>query len=134
MDITVKQSLKEFIRPLSDLEYNQLESNILQDGCREPLTLWKNDGQNILLDGHNRYKICSKHDVKFTTLFVDSVTVGKEELSLDSTERAQMWVAQNQNGRRNLDASDRAVLATKLLPVFAEEAHRAGQEKAAKAG
>ena len=134
MDITVKQSLKEFIRPLSDLEYNQLESNILQDGCREPLTLWKNDGQNILLDGHNRYKICSKHDVKFTTLFVDSVTVGKEELSLDSTERAQMWVAQNQNGRRNLDASDRAVLATKLLPVFAEEAHRAGKEKAAKAG
>lgn len=134
MEITIKQRLKDFIRPLSELEYSQLETNILQDGCREPLSLWKHEGQNILLDGHNRYRICGKHNVKFSTLFIESVTVGKEDLPLDSTERAQMWVAQNQNGRRNLDANDRAALGAQLVPSFAAEAHRRQTEEAAKAG
>jgi len=124
VEITIKQRLKDFIRPLSDLEYSQLETNILQDGCREPLSLWKHEGLNILLDGHNRYKICNKNNVKFSTLFIESVTVGKEDLPLDSIERAQMWVAQNQNGRRNLDANDRAALGAQLVPSFAAEAAR----------
>lgn len=29
----------------------------LADGCRDPLVLWG----DVLIDGHNRYSICTKH-------------------------------------------------------------------------
>ena len=32
----------------------KLEDNLLQDGCREPISLW----EGIILDGHHRYEIC----------------------------------------------------------------------------
>ncbi|RKX21924.1 MAG: hypothetical protein DRP45_11815, partial [Candidatus Zixiibacteriota bacterium] len=41
--------------------FARLEKNILADGCREALVVWK--GKNILVDGHNRLKICKKHDI-----------------------------------------------------------------------
>ena len=41
-----------------------LEENILQNGCRDSLVLWG----DILVDGHNRYEICTKHNIPFSTI------------------------------------------------------------------
>jgi N6-adenosine-specific RNA methylase IME4 len=134
MQLTVNPTLKAFIRPLSELEFSQLEQNVLRDGCREPLSIWEKDGKSILLDGHNRHAICTKHGVPFKTVSIKSVTLNDEKLPLDSVERAELWIGQNQNGRRNLDASDRAALGAQLVPAFAVEAARRQKEEAAKAG
>lgn len=49
------------LNPLAPEEYAQLEANI--EGCRDPLVVW--DG--TLIDGHNRFEICSKLGLPFKT-------------------------------------------------------------------
>lgn len=134
MEITIKQRFKDLIRPLSTEEYNGLETDIIRDGCLEPLSLWKFDGQNILLDGHNRYKICQKNSLSFQTVFIKSVTVDDKDFPLDSIERAEIWIGQHQKNRRNMESSDFTSLAGKLVPAFAEDARRRQTEDAAKLG
>jgi len=47
------------IPPLSADEYMQLEANLIVEGCRDPLVVWG----EILIDGHNRLQICTKHNM-----------------------------------------------------------------------
>ena len=39
----------------------QLEQNLISDGCRDPLTTW----HGVIIDGHNRYELCRKHQIPF---------------------------------------------------------------------
>lgn len=94
--ITVDPEFKSNIPPLSDEEFAQLEKNILADGCRDPLVLW---GQ-LLVDGHNRYAICTKHGLPFNI-------VQKEFASRDE---ALDWTDANQLGRRNLTPDQRSII------------------------
>ncbi|GHT71506.1 hypothetical protein FACS1894110_24710 [Spirochaetia bacterium] len=87
MDITINKQFKTLFRPLTDEEFDQLEANILQDGIRDPLVLWG----DVLIDGHNRYSIAQKHNLKFKTVKLDFK---------DKTE-AEIWIRGNQKGRRN---------------------------------
>ena len=113
---------KEFsglVPKLADEEYKQLEANIIKEGCRDPLVLWK----GILLDGHNRYEICQKNNIKFETV----------EIKLDSRDGAKIWIIQNQLGRRNLTPYQRGELVLGLEPLYAKQAKerqsRGGEEK-----
>jgi N6-adenosine-specific RNA methylase IME4 len=86
--IEINQEFKALIPPLSLEEYSQLEKNIIADGCREPLVVFN----NTLVDGHNRYEICTKHDLPFSIL----------EKEFADSGAAKLWMIDNQNGRRNL--------------------------------
>lgn len=63
----VIDKFSRLIPPLSSDEFKQLEQNILADGIREPLVLWG----DVLIDGHNRYKIAQKHGLSFKTVQKD---------------------------------------------------------------
>lgn len=92
--IEILQELKDFIVPLDKKEYFQLESNLLSEGCREKIIVWeKNNGSLILVDGHNRYKLCSKHEIPFEI----------EKRSFNDISDVKKWMLQNQLGRRNLN-------------------------------
>ncbi|GAA0193445.1 hypothetical protein GCM10009122_56370 [Fulvivirga kasyanovii] len=91
-DVVVKKELESFIVPLSNEEYAQLEANIIEEGCRDPLIFWKTDEGLVLIDGHNRLKICTKHNIPFKS----------QELPFDSEEEVRLWMLNNQLGRRNL--------------------------------
>lgn len=72
-DLIIDEEFSSLIRPLTNEEYRLLEESILRDGCREPITTWK----GIILDGHNRYRICRRWDLPFRTtesVSSDSVT------------------------------------------------------------
>ena len=90
--LTILAELQALIPPLSAEEYAQLEANILQDGCRDPLIVWPYDGQVIILDGHNRYHICTEHQREYQCI----------ELPLLDLDAAKLWMIENQLGRRNL--------------------------------
>ena len=45
--ITILEELKHFIPPLQPEEWNQLQANILAEGCRQALLVWKTIGQVI---------------------------------------------------------------------------------------
>ena len=131
MDISINSALKALIRPLTDTEYNGLEAAILRDGIREPLSVWDNDGKFILLDGHNRKKICDKHGIEYKTKVIKKVTVGGEDVDLDSAALAELWVLDNQMGRRNITQEERLALA---LQYHTKEVAITNSLKAKKAG
>lgn len=113
MSIQIDKEFEALIPRLTDEEFSQLEKNVIEDGCRDALVLW----EDILVDGHNRYRICQKHGIPFNT-------VQKEFANRD---KAREWIILNQFGRRNLTAFQRAELALKLeLWVKAEAKARQG--------
>jgi N6-adenosine-specific RNA methylase IME4 len=50
------------------------------------------NGSFILVDGHNRFEICSKHNIPFET----------KPMFFDSRAHVRIWMRENQKGRRNL--------------------------------
>ena len=94
--LNIDKGFKDLIRPLTRQEYLQLEENILADGCRDPIAVWK----GYIVDGHNRYEICRKHRIPFRTT----------EMSFSSREEAIMWICKNQLGRRNISDETRRYL------------------------
>ena len=97
---------------LSDEEAAQLEANLLHEGCRDPLVVWQEE--NLLLDGHNRFDICQKHDLPYEV----------QHVSLPSRQAALKWMFENQLGRRNWTPYQRAEMALQLKPEIAEQAKR----------
>ena len=95
-ELIIDEGFKTLIRPLYKQEYLQLEENILADGCREPISVWN----GIIVDGHNRYDICKRHNIPFSTV----------EMHFDCREEAISWICANQLGRRNLTQETRKFL------------------------
>ncbi len=98
-DLQIDYEFKSLIRPPSEQEQMQLESNLLEDGCREPLVVWN----NVIVDGHNRYEICKKHGIPFAI----------EEKSFSCREEVIAWICANQLGRRNISEETRKFLIGK---------------------
>jgi len=88
-NIIIDDEFRYLLPTLDDETYNLLEENLIQNGCRDSLVLWG----NILIDGHNRYEICTKHDIPFSTV----------EKTFDSREEALIWIITTQVSRRNLN-------------------------------
>src|SRR5262245_3829620 len=78
------------IPALAPDEFARLEASILREGCRDPLIVW--EGEGILLDGHNRYRICTENGLPFNV----------EYRSLASREAARDFILHRQLGRRNI--------------------------------
>jgi N6-adenosine-specific RNA methylase IME4 len=88
--ITIDPEFKALIPPLAPEELTQLEANIIKEGCRDPLVIWREE--QILVDGHNRYEICTRNGIKFDTI----------EMEFPDRESVMDWMDANQLGRRNL--------------------------------
>lgn len=110
MNISIDKELKNLIPPLTEEEYAGLEESILNEGCRDAIVLW---GETII-DGHNRYEICTKHGIYFRT-------VQKE---FEDRNAAKLWMMQNQLARRNLNDFQRIEITHKC-----EDAVRAKAEE-----
>lgn len=92
-EFTIDPEFRDLIPALSAEERKQLETNLIGQGCLAPLIVWRSGDTCLLLDGHNRFEICSKYGIEFTTL--DAPDVGNREQAMD-------WIDKNQLGRRNL--------------------------------
>lgn len=94
--LKINMEFKNLIRPLQKKEFLQLEANILSDGCRDPIVTWK----GFIVDGHNRYEICTEHQIPFEIL----------EMDFECKEAAIAWICANQLGRRNITEETRKFL------------------------
>lgn len=89
MAIKIDPEFRDIIPPLTKPEFEQLELNLIEEGCRERIITWN----NYVIDGHNRFNICSKHDLEYEIL----------ELNHFEDRHAVIdWMIQNQIGKRNL--------------------------------
>ena len=92
MDLRVDDEFKNLLHPLTTEQYNLLEKGIIEEGCRDALVVWN----DTIVDGHNRYEICTKHGIGFRV----------EQKEFENREAALDWIDFNQIGRRNLTKED----------------------------
>lgn len=97
--LTIDHEFRDLIRPLMKDEYRHLEENLLADGCREPITVWK----GVIVDGHNRFEICSRLGIPFEV----------RERHFDNREEVIIWICANQLGRRSISDETRRYLIGK---------------------
>jgi len=86
--IILDEKFQSLLPPLDAETYRMLEESILEHGCLTPLVVWS----GVLIDGYNRYRICTEHDIPFTTVSKDFQT----------RDEALIWMIENQIARRNL--------------------------------
>ena len=84
----IDPEFKRLLPELTSAELAQLESNILKDGCRDPIVVWN----NTIVDGHHRYEICKRNRLSFKV----------ETLEFGCREEVLRWICLNQLGRRNV--------------------------------
>lgn len=118
MNIVIDESLKAYIDPLTPEEHAALEQSILAEGCRDALVLWG----EVLVDGHNRYGICTKHDLPFQTV---------QNTRFQSMEDVHLWMIDQHLGRRSISDFQRGVLALRRREIMAARAAEAPDETSA---
>jgi DNA modification methylase len=106
--VQINPAFESLIPKLTTEELSTLEASIVSEGCRDPLVVWN----DFIVDGHNRYRICTEHGIEFTT-------VSKE---FESEDDAKIRMINNQFGRRNLWAFDRGMLALEMESIFSKKA------------
>ena len=98
-DIIIDEEFQKLLPPLDESTFAALEASLLEHGCRDALVVW--DG--ILVDGHNRYRICTNHGLPFKTI----------EMRFGSCEKAMTWIIETQYARRNLTPLQAMLLSGK---------------------
>jgi hypothetical protein len=104
-NIVVLEELRTFIPSPTDEELSQLETNIVKNGCKDALLLWETTQQvidensvtpdapaYILVDGHNRFKICKAREINFNI----------QVMRFESLKDVKDYMIDLQLGRRNL--------------------------------
>lgn len=109
MSITINETLRAYIDPLTEDEYAALERSLLAEGCRDALVLWG----DVLVDGHNRYSICQKHGIPFKTV---------QNESFRSMDDVYLWMIDNHLGRRSVSDFQRGVLALRKKEILSARA------------
>jgi hypothetical protein len=115
MHIQIDPEFKALIPPLSTEELEQLEANIIKDGCRDPLVLWG----EILIDGHNRHEICTRNSIPFKTV----------EKDFANRDDAMDWMDANQLGRRNIQPQQADFLRGRIYNRRKKKEHDGGKGK-----
>jgi N6-adenosine-specific RNA methylase IME4 len=120
----IMEELKSLIPALAPDELAGLESSIKEEGCREALIIWK--GRDVVVDGHNRFKICIQNNTPFKTM----------EKEFADINEVKLWIINNQLARRNLTDGCKFELTLKKKALLLEigrnkqkEAGIAGRKK-----
>lgn len=101
----VDNELQGFITPLTNDEYEALKESILREGCRDKLILWGNASFPVLVDGHNRLRICEEHQIPYETMKMD----------FENYQAVMVWMVSNQLARRNVTDEQRKYLIGKRM-------------------
>jgi len=111
-DIVILPELRDLISTLTEEEHELLESSIADQGCRDPLCVWRRGDETILIDGHHRYEICERLGVPYDTVPIE----------LDDLNAAKIWMIDNQRARRNITPAYRTELELARESIYKAEA------------
>jgi hypothetical protein len=109
LTITIHEELRSLADPLTPVEYAALERSLLAEGCRDALVLWG----DVLIDGHNRYDICSRHGIEFRTV---------QNARFGSIEEVMLWMIDNHLARRSVSDFQRGLLALRKKDLVSARA------------
>ena len=95
--------MEQLLPPLSVEQFSSLERDILENGCYTSIVV---NEELVIVDGHNRFRICEKHRLPFRMLV----------FSFANLLEAKQWALGTQRGRRNLSLWELGQIALKLKP------------------
>jgi len=110
----ISKDLEQFLPSTSEDEKAALRESLRSDGCLNPLTVWQE--RKVLVDGHNRYRICVELGIPFTIT----------ERSFPDIEAVKEWMLVQQLCRRNLSDQHRKWCLGKLYE--SRKSRKGGQE------
>ena len=119
--IQIDEELEELLPKLSEDDSNSLTQSLLENGFDQKfgrIKVWfpeDNDGTGYIVDGHNRYKICSKNGIELSDYCFEPVY-------FDSKEDVIKWMLENQLARRNLQTIQRIANAEKYRSIYEKQA------------
>lgn len=101
-ELSIDPEFRDKVPPMTEAEYRPLEENILKAGrVKVPITIWNDNGKEIIVDGHNRWSIVQKHP---------EIPYEVEEEHFADRYEAVVWICKNQLGRRNLTDAQKTYL------------------------
>ena len=100
MKLEIDPEFEALIPALTAEETADLTASLKRDGCRDAIVVWK----GFVVDGHNRYRICTENKIAFKTW----------ELKIGERANVIQWMIRNQFSRRNLTPYTRSILALRL--------------------
>lgn len=96
----------EVFPPLSAEEIATLTTLLRQDGCMSPIVVWK--GKDVIVDGHNRYVICTEENIPFKI----------QEKEFENENAAELWIRQFGSGRRSLSSYVKIENAKRMMDLI----------------
>lgn len=113
-DLKVDPELERMTRPLTETEDQNLTEDIIEHSCLSPVIVWN----GVIVDGHNRYRICHEHNIPF----------GIEQISFGDKAEAKMWIYRNQIARRNVTKFERCEMVLEMEPDLKAETEERRRE------
>lgn len=101
--LTINPEFKNLIPSLSEEDMMNLEKDIIEYGCLDPISIWN----DMIIDGHNRYNICIKNNIEFKT----------RSLQFNTEDDVKIWMIKYQIHRRNLNVNDKNRLFYELMEI-----------------
>lgn len=119
-NVKIDEELRNLLPPLKPEEFEKLEESILKNGVLDPVKVWLNDktGEIYLIDGHNRYSICTKHNISMAYWNIQYFDSNNFKTKKDVIK----WILENQLGRRNLSIPERYEILQRYKSMFEEKA------------
>lgn len=128
-NIEIDPELEKVLPPLSKEDYQMLKQSLLQNGFMHHSTkiqLWcppeeeENDNgehptKSYIIDGHNRYRICQKHNIDLPLWCFDW-------LYFDTKEEVKKYIYENQLARRNLTPIQKISIAEQYRSIYEKQA------------
>lgn len=114
-ELKIDRELRSLLPPLEKEQRALLRKLIEEEGCQDAIKVWK--GEDVIVDGHNRYEICTELGCGFKVLeipFADKAAVAE-------------WMVNFQEGRRNMTPA--AISAARGLAYNLRKQPKGGDKK-----
>ncbi len=107
MNFKVEPEFENYLPHRSPERQEMLEKQIIADGgVREPFVVWA--GENILIDGHGRFKICLNNNLPYPE---------PVKMEFDNEDDAKLWMIMNQASRRNWSEEEETLMMGKAYEL-----------------
>lgn len=107
-NIQIDEELENLLPKLEVEKYNLLRTDIIKNGCINPIIVWN----GLIVDGHNRYRICKENNIEFKT----------KEMNFANKQEAMIWAWTTQKARRNVDDRTLFKIAEKFRTYYEQKA------------
>jgi hypothetical protein len=92
-DLKIDPEFSAYLPRRTPEERQRLEEQLLTDGCRDPIVVWK--GKDVIVDGMESYPICREPGIAFRIV----------EMEFENREAVKTWMSWNQLSRGNLSGA-----------------------------